>query len=63
MGLSITLKNGAIHNYPNAKLDKDFFSKWLSGDKGPFAYLEAENKCVIYRISEIATIELGKEKE
>ena len=60
MGIKIQLKSGAVHNYPDAKLTKEFFEDWLLNSKTSFNALENDNTCVIYRISEIESIQIEK---
>lgn len=60
MGVKIQLKSGVVHNYPDAKLTKEFFEDWLLNSKTSFNALENDKTCVIYRLSEIESIQIDK---
>jgi len=50
----------AAHNYPDAKLTKEFFEDWVLNSKTDFNALENDKKCIIYRLSEIESIQIEK---
>jgi len=60
MGVKIQLKSGVVHNYPDAKLTKEFFEDWLLNSKNSFNALENDETCIIYRLSEIESIQIEK---
>ena len=60
MGIKVQLKSGAILDNHDVNQTKEFFEDRVLDCNNGFNALENDNACVIYRLSEIESIQIEK---